>query len=172
MAGPYYLMQAIMQMPEGVPTLMPGRGDAPLNMVPADYVARAMHAISRTPNVDGHTFHLTDPNPLAARKVFELVADRLDKSQPVGHMPYALTKWLMKFPFLEKLTRDPRQFLDDFNQLTVFNAMNTDSVIGGEIRCPSFPSYVDSLIDYLQTHELSEDAEVSSWAAKFGLAEQ
>lgn len=156
MAGPYYLMQAIMQMPDGLPTVMPGRGDAPLNMVPADYVARAMHAISLHPEADGETFHLTDPNPLAARTVFEIVADRLDRSPPVGHMPYRLTKWLMKFPFLEKLTRDPRQFLDDFNQLTVFNAMNTDSLVGDEIRCPPFPSYVDALIEYIRHHDVGE----------------
>jgi len=168
MAGPYYLMNAIVEMPPGVPILMPGKGDFPFNMVPADFVAEAMHTISLREDSEGDTFHLCDPNPLSARNVFELVADCVGKSAPVGRMPYRLTKWIMKFPYLERLTRSPRQFLDDFNQLTLYNGMNTAIALPGDQRCPPFPTYVDRLVDYIQNSDETYDFEMSPFGGLFG----
>ena len=150
MAGPYYLMNAIVQMPSSIPVLMPGKGEKPLNLVPVDYVCRAMHRISLQSGTTGKTFHLTDPNPLSARRVFELVAEKAGKQPPLGYVPYGFTKVLMKLPFVKQMTENPRQFIEDFNQLTIFNSMNTMDAIGGSILCPPFPTYVDSLVDYLR----------------------
>lgn len=168
MAGPYYLMNAIVQMPPGVPILMPGKGHFPLNMVPADFVAEAIHTISKLDESAGKTYHLCDPNPLPARKVFELVAEHVGKSAPVGRMPYRLTKWVMKFPYLEKLTRSPRQFLDDFNQLTLHNGMNTSIALSGDQQCPPFPTYVDRLVDYIRNSQTTFDFEMSPFGGLFG----
>jgi thioester reductase-like protein len=162
MAGPYYLMNLIVQMPESVPILMPGKGDKPLNLVPVDFVCSAMHRISRREDAAGKTFHLCDPNPLSARRVFELVAERAGKRAPVGHLPYKLTKLIMKFPYLEKLTRSPRQFIDDFNQLTIYNSINAMEALEGELACPPFPNYVDNLVDFIKTSGDSLDIEMPS----------
>jgi thioester reductase-like protein len=168
MAGPYYLLNAIVQMPPGVPILMPGKGDFPLNMVPADFVSEAMHTISRQAETAGQTFHLCDPNPLSARKVFELVADQAGKSAPVGRMPYKLTKWVMKFPYLEKLTRSPRQFLDDVNQLTLYNGMHTAQALRSDQHCPPFPEYVPKLVDFIRQSESTFDFDMPPLAGVFG----
>jgi thioester reductase-like protein len=154
MAGPYYLMNAIVNMPSVVPILMPGKGDKPLNLVPIDFVCEAMHRISLRPTTAGKTFHLSDPNPLSARKVFELVAETAGRRAPVGAFPYRLTKLILKFPYLEKFTRNPRQFMDDFNQLTIYNSINTLEALSGESTCPPFPSYVDRLVEYIKASEL------------------
>jgi len=168
MAGPYYLMNAIVEMPPGVPILMPGKGEFPLNVVPADFVVESMHTISRLDSSEGKTYHLCDPNPLSARKVFELVADCVGKSAPVGRMPYRLTKWIMKVPYLEQLTRSPRQFLDDFNQLKIYNGMNTSIALPGDQRCPPFPTYVDRLVDYIRNSDETHEFEMSPFGGLFG----
>lgn len=155
MAGPYYIMNAIVLMPPNVPVLMPGKGDKPLNLVPIDWVCEAMHTISLREDSVGETFHLCDPNPLSARKVFELVADAAGRRAPVGRFPYRLTKLVMKFPYLEKLTRSPRQFMDDFNQLTIYNCINTFESLGPQDSCPPFPSYVSRLVDFIKTSDSS-----------------
>ncbi|MFW5968158.1 MAG: SDR family oxidoreductase [Persicimonas sp.] len=160
MAGPYYLMNLIVQMPEPVPILMPGKGDKPLNVVPIDYVCRAIHRISLADEAIGRTFHLCDPNPLPAKKVFASVAEEAGRRAPVGHLPYKLAKLIMKFPFLEKLTRSPRQFIDDFNQLTIYNSINTMEILDGKLSCPPFPSYVDNLVDYIKSSEMAIDIEM------------
>ncbi len=159
MAGPYSLIHAIVQAPTGVPILMPGKGDCPLNMVPADYVCDALHMLSRQDDTEGQTFHLCDPNPLSARSVFELIADRAGHDSPVGRMPYQITKWILQLPVLERLTRSPRQFLEDFNQLTLFNGMHTTEALGGDLQCPPFPSYVDQLVDFVRDSSIRFDTE-------------
>lgn len=153
MAGPYYIMNAIVLMPSNVPILMPGKGDKPLNMVPIDFVTNAIHTISTRKDTAGKTFHLADPNPLSARKVFELVADLAGRSAPVGRFPYRLTKMILRFPYLEKLTRSPRQFMDDFNQLTIYNSINAGAALDGSDSCPPFPTYADKLVDFIKTSE-------------------
>ena len=40
----------------------------PFNVVPVDYVVRAILHLSRDPRAVGRTFHLVDPNPTSARK--------------------------------------------------------------------------------------------------------
>jgi nucleoside-diphosphate-sugar epimerase len=127
-----------------------------------------MHTISVQEATEGMTFHLCDPNALSARKVFEIVANHVGKSAPVGRMPYRLTKWIMKFPYLEKLTRSPRQFLDDFNQLTLYNGINTARALPGDQQCPPFPSYVDRLIEYIRTDEPSFEFEMSPFGGMLG----
>jgi nucleoside-diphosphate-sugar epimerase len=168
MAGPYYLMNLIIQMPESVPILMPGKGDKPLNVVPVDYVCEAMHRISLREDSAGRTFHLCDPNPLSARKVFELVAKEAGKRAPVGHVPYKLTQLIMKFPYLEKFTRSPRQFVEDFNQLTIYNSINTMDALEGKLACPPFPSYADNLVEFIKSSGMSVDIEMPSSAELLG----
>ncbi len=160
LAGPYYIMNAIVLMPANVPVLMPGKGDKPLNLVPIDWVCDALHAISLRDDAAGCTFHLTDPNPLSARKVFEEVARRAGRPAPVGRFPYRITKLLMQFPMLEKLTRSPRQFMDDFNQLSIYNNLNTLKALEGEHLCPPFPTYVDKLVAYIKASEAELDVEM------------
>ena len=160
MAGPYYLMNAIVLMPPNVPILMPGKGDKPLNMVPIDFVCDAMHTISLSEDTAGKTFHLADLNPLSARRVFELVAEIAGRPAPVGRFPYKLTKFVMTFPYLEKLTRSPRQFMDDFNQLTIYNSINTVEALEGHDACPPFPDYVQNLVRYIKTTEQSFDIDM------------
>lgn len=167
MAGPYYIMNAIVLMPPNVPILMPGKGDKPLNMVPIDWVCSAMHTISLRADTAGKTFHLCDPNPLSARKVFELVADSAGRRAPMGRFPYRLTKLVMKFPYLEKLTRSPRQFMDDFNQLTIYNCINTFEALGTS-ACPPFPSYVENLVDFIKTSDTSLDLDLPNPAEILG----
>ncbi|AWV89208.1 SDR family oxidoreductase [Bradymonas sediminis] len=160
MAGPYFLMNLIVQMPESFPILMPGKGDKPLNLVPADYVCEAMHRISLQDDSIGKTFHLCDTNPLSARKVFELIAHTAGKRPPVGHLPYSLTKWAMKIPYVEKFTRGPRQFAEDFNHLTIYNSINAVDALKGDLRCPPFPSYAENLVAFIKTTGMDFDVEL------------
>jgi thioester reductase-like protein len=162
MAGPYFLMNLIVQMPESVPILMPGKGDKPLNLVPVDFVCEAMHRISLQQDSANQTFHLCDANPLSAGKVFEMIAHAAGKRPPVGHVPYNLTKWVMKVPYLEKFTRSPRQFVEDFNHLTIYNSIHTVDALQGDLRCPPFPSYAQNLVDYIKSTAMAFDIEMPS----------
>ena len=164
LAGPYYLITAMMHMPANLPVVMPGKGDKPLNLVPIDFVCEAMLAISKKEGTAGKTFHLCDPNPLSSRGVFKLVADAAGVPSPVGkRVPYRLTNALLKLPFLEKVTRNPRQFLEEVNQLTIYNSINTiEALRDSDIRCPPLKNYIGHLINYLKKSEHMVDVPSSA----------
>lgn len=153
LAGPYYLMYAIMLAPPNIPMLMPGKGDKPLNLVPIDFVTEAISRISQRDDAVGKTFHLCDPNPLSARQVFSHVAELTGKRAPIRGIPYRLAKTLMKFPGVERSMRSPRQFLEDFNQLSIYNSINTLELLDGQVACPPLTSYIHHLINHIKRSE-------------------
>jgi thioester reductase-like protein len=151
--GPYYLLVLIVSSPIDVHLPLPGRGSAPLNLVPIDFVVDAAVALSRDPRAAGGTFHLTDPAPFAARTVYELVAQRADKKPPRGVIPTGLARALLKAPGLERLARAPLAFLEAFNHLALYNCRHTLTLLSGEpwnVRCPPFDAYVDNLVRYVR----------------------
>src|SRR5580704_19518624 len=65
--GPYYAFKLIQRMRDSFPQWMPFAGPegGELNLVPVDFVARAMDHIAHLPGRDGQVFHLVDPEPLS-----------------------------------------------------------------------------------------------------------
>ncbi len=62
--GPYYAFKLIQRLRNAIPPWLPlvGFEGGELNVVPVDFVARALDAIAHRDGLDGMTFHLTDPN--------------------------------------------------------------------------------------------------------------
>jgi thioester reductase-like protein len=149
--GPYYLTVLFVTPPLGVRMPLPGRGAAPLHLVPIDYVINAAYALSVDPRAAGKTFHLTDPNPFAARRVYELIAEHSQQEPPRGFIPSGLTRALLHTPGIERLARGPLSFLDSFDHQVFYNCRNTASHLAAtDIRCPAFDSYVDRLVHFVR----------------------
>ena len=160
--GPYFLMNAIVNWPVDVPIPLPGRGDAPMNLVPVDFVVRAARLISRDPRGEGITCHLTDPNPLPAKRVFELVARAAGRRAPRGQIPGRTMRRLLSLPGLRRGATDQRHFLEYFDQVVIWRSVNTLSLLQGTaVSCPTFESYVDVLVEQLRTRaERRDDPEL------------
>jgi thioester reductase-like protein len=164
--GPYLLILLIVTSPPDFALPLPGRGDAPLHVVPIDYVVRAAHAIGRSEQAVGKTFHLVDPAPLSARRVFELVARAGGRPLPRGFIPANLTKALLRTPGLERFAKSPRALLDTLGTDVTYDRSNTNSIASvASIRCPPFESYVERLVEYVQLRlrekRAKSEAEVS-----------
>jgi thioester reductase-like protein len=154
--GPYFLILLIVTSPPDIPLPLPGRGDTLLHLVPIDYVVRAAHAIGRDPRARGRTFHVGDPAPLTARRVFELVAAAGGRRIPRGFIPANLTKALLRTPGLDRLAKSPRAFLDALATPVSYSFANTTELLADtDVRCPPFESYVEGLVEYVQ-HRLRE----------------
>lgn len=147
--GAYYLGILLVTSPLAVPLPLPGNGVAPLNVVPVDFVVEAVWALSRDPRAVGLTFHLVDPNPMSARRVYELVADRANKKLPRFHISARAADVVLRLPLLEKLARPQRAAISYANHLALYNCHNTLTLLEGtNIRCPPLASYLDALIEY------------------------
>lgn len=149
--GPYLLILLIVTSPPELGLPLPGRGDVPLHLVPVDYVVRASRALVLAPDAPGRTFHLADPTPCTARRVFEMVAESLGKRTPRGFIPTNITRALLRTPGLDRITSSPRAFMESLATPTTISTTNTDELLAGtDIRCPPFESYVDRLVEYVQ----------------------
>lgn len=154
--GPYSLIQAMISLPLDLRLPLPGRGDHPLNMVPIDHVVDAIHALANDPEAPGQTFHLTDPNPLSARQVFEIVAERAGRRAPRSTLAGVIAHALLRVPGVERVSRATRQFIDQFDQLVIYNNAASMRVLSRHgLVCPPFETYAHNLVEHVQ--RLAED---------------
>src|SRR4029077_8274052 len=109
------------------------------------------HAIGRDPRSPGHTFHIGDPTPLTARRVFELVASAGGRRGPRGFLPANLTKALLRTPGLDRLAKSPRAFLDARATRVTYSCAGAAEILADTpVRCPPFESYVEGLVEYVK----------------------
>jgi thioester reductase-like protein len=154
--GPYFLILLIVTSPPDFPLPLPGRPDSSLHLVPVDYYVRAACALGRDPRAPGRTFHIGDPAPLTAKRVFELVAAAGGRRTPRGFIPANLTKALLRTPGIDRLAKSPRAFLDALATPVSYSFANTSELLADtDVRCPPFESYVEGLVEYVQ-HRLRE----------------
>jgi thioester reductase-like protein len=149
--GPYYMGILLVTSPLSVPLPLPGNGVAPLNVVPVDFVTRAVVHIAEDPRATGRTFHLVDPNPMSSRRVYELIAEKANKRLPKLTVPHRAADVLLRLPGVEKLLRPQRAAIGYVNHLAIYNCHNTLELLDGTgVRCPPLTSYLDTLVGYVK----------------------
>jgi thioester reductase-like protein len=150
--GPYLLILLMVTSPSDIAIPLPSRGDALLNLVPVDWVARAAVALGREVRARGRTFHLADPNALTVKGVFDLVARALGRSAPRGSIPTGLAKAVLRAPGLERIANSPRAFLETLTTAVTYDARGARELLPalGVGDCPEFASYVERLVDYVR----------------------
>lgn len=149
--GPYLMFLLILTSPREVALPLPGKAQVRIPLVPVDFVCRAAAAIGRDRQSVGKTFHLVDPLPRTARDVFDLVARAGGRRSPRGFLPANLTRALLHAPGLERLTQNPRSFIEQLATEVHYDARNTELALAGSgIVCPAFDSYVERLVDMVR----------------------
>jgi dephospho-CoA kinase len=148
--GPYYLITLIATNASGVRLPLLGRGDAPLHLVPIDYVIEAAARVVRADGAAGKTFHIVDPSPMSARAVFEAVAEHANTEKPFGHIPRPIARAVLRTPGLSKLAGGPRAFVDVLDHPVAYDHSNTKQALAGtSLRCPSLADYLPVLVQYV-----------------------
>jgi thioester reductase-like protein len=152
LGGPYPFIMLMMSTPQDIALPLPTRGDQLVDMVPVDYVARAVSHIGGNPAARGRTFQLSDPNALSVRAALALIAERAGKPPPTRHLPANLTKALLNAPGVHLLSKNQRAFFDMVLTPIRYDMKNTRSLLyDTDIRCPPFAAYVDAILDHLET---------------------
>ena len=152
--GPYYTAFELVTSPLRVPVPLPGDGSFPLNVVPSEFVVEAIIELAFRKEAAGKTFHLVDPNPMSARKVYEYVARRAGKRPPRARLPAKASVAILRLPILEKLARPQRAAIEHLNQIVIYNCRNTlEQLDGTGIRCPPLNTYLDKLLDGMEEQQ-------------------
>jgi thioester reductase-like protein len=150
--GPYYLGMLLVLSPLVLPLPLPGNGVAPLNVVPVDFVVAATWSLAKNPAARGKTVHLVDPNPMSARRVYELIAARSNRKLPRFNVSARAADLMLRLPGLEKLLRPQRAAITYVNHLALYNCHSALELLDGTgVRCPPLNTYLDTLVDYAMT---------------------
>jgi len=124
--------------------------DLPMNLVPADFVARAAYQIGRDSRSVGNSYHLVDPSPLNAPRVFELVAKAAKKDSPAGYVPGRFARALSRVPGFERVMKSPRAYFDLLAVPVHYDARKAELLLAGSgVVCPAFESYVERLVAFM-----------------------
>src|SRR5688500_11797104 len=168
--GPYYFFTLLKKLRELLPPWMPVLGieGGRINIVPVDFVADAMDYIAHKPKLDGHTFHLTDPEPMRVGEVLNTFARaghapemtmRID-ARMFAFVPGGIRMAVSNLPpvrrFIGMLLRDfriPTSTLKFITYPTRFDSREAERALkGSSISVPKLDTYAWRLWDYWERH--------------------
>jgi NAD(P)-dependent dehydrogenase (short-subunit alcohol dehydrogenase family) len=168
--GPYYFFKLIRRLRNTVPQWMPliGVQGREINLVPVDFVARAMDHIAHLDGLDGRAFHLTDPAPKTAGKVIDIFASAANAPQSAARIPPQAVEAVSPIMRLalaatpglnlvaDRVLSDfgiPRSVLTYIDYPTSFDSREAQKALEGtHIRVPPLEAYAEELWDYWERH--------------------
>lgn len=144
-----------------------GDGEAPINLIPVDVVARNAVRISRSAS-EAQVFHLSNATPPSASEVGRTVFDALGMAEP---------RWVAdddEFTLIDrKLDEQPRTdfFRTYLSRDRVFDLANTNAAIGEEASTISFGDgelrpYIDWYLGMVQQVRDEQQARLSASAGQ------
>ena len=154
--GPYYILRAIAETERaGRPMMQFGRGDAPFNVVPVDYVVEAIATAGAMPEAEGETFHLVDPEPLTSAELVRVLAREYGAREPKGRIPPSVVMAALRVaPVRERFGDTPRESIAYLNHPVVFDTRRTVDLLGAKgLTPPNFSEYVGPMVSYYREHE-------------------
>ena len=189
--GPYYFFPLFKRMRDTLPSWLPVLGVdlGDTNVVPVDYVTKAIDHIAHLPGLDGEAFHLVNPDPqptvevvntfAAAAKAptFSVPLDRrVTGVLPTNLLPRALrpsglVSNALRTPPVQLALREtigrlgvPPEVLEHVSFPTTFASRRTERALAGSgIACPDLESYALRLWNYWEEHldtETARDSEI------------
>ncbi|MEJ7781641.1 MAG: SDR family oxidoreductase [Solirubrobacteraceae bacterium] len=153
--GPYYVLRMLDVLRRlRQPVAQIGRGDAPFNVVPIDFVIDAIATGVATPAAKGETLHLTDPEPLSSAALVELLATRFGAARPSYRLPPALLEASLRLaPVRATFVGVPPESIRYLNHSVLFDTERAQAVLQpAGVRCPHFHEYVDVMVDFFTAH--------------------
>ncbi|MEC3981873.1 SDR family oxidoreductase [Amycolatopsis sp. H20-H5] len=165
--GPYYLFPAISRLAglPDVPIVGPGLGDT--NVVPVDYVAKALLRLATTDGLDGRAFHLVSPEPQSVVSVYNAFAKAagaptitVQLNERVSRGIVGLVKLSEHIPGFT-IARDavmerlgiPPVLLETMAFPSVFSSASTRKALAGSgIDVPRLEDYAATLWRYWREH--------------------
>ena len=153
--GPYMLIRWILKLP--LVAVLPMVGDPEtvrLNVVPRDFVVRAMAHLSADPRSRGRVFHLADPEPLTVDEIVRAVEAASGRYVVRVSLPLAVAKAaLERVPGVQAFMQIPSAGLDYFHHSTTYSTEATaEALRESGIELPRLRDYLPRLVAYVRAH--------------------
>ena len=166
--GPYYFFKLLQRLKDALPPWVPlaGPEGGQTNIVPVDFIARAMDHIAHMPDADlpSNCFHLVNPEPMSVGGAINTFAKaagapqfamRVD-SNMINVVPKPVRSGLMAVPTVKRIRNQtlhdlgiPPEALDVRDFRCTFDARDTLRALEGTgIAVPPLDTYAGRLWDY------------------------
>jgi NAD(P)-dependent dehydrogenase (short-subunit alcohol dehydrogenase family) len=168
--GPYYFFKFIQRMRQFLPPWMPtiGLEGGRVNIVPVDFVVKALDHISHKVAGGGGCYHLVDPTGYRVGDVLDIFSRAAHAPKMslfvnaalLGFIPKSVKKGLMALAPVRRVRNAvmkdlgvPEDMLTFVNYPTRFDRRGTDAMLKGSgIECPNLHDYAWRLWDYWERH--------------------
>jgi len=153
--GPYFVMQWILRQPRIA--ILPTTGGTKryrFNVVPRDFIVRAIDVLSAKPESLGKVYQLADPDPMTIDETIKTIAAATEHR--VLRVP--LTRFIAKaalqyVPGVYRLMRIPPAAVDYFNHPTSYDTTNARADLASSgIAVPRLRDYVGNLVKFVREH--------------------
>ncbi|HEV7191816.1 MAG TPA: SDR family oxidoreductase [Jatrophihabitantaceae bacterium] len=164
--GPYYFFRAIQRLRGAVPAWFRGVGieGGEINIVPVDFIAKAMDYLAHQPGLDGQAFHLTDPGPLTVAGLIKVLTKAAHAPGPAMNLdarmldalPVRVGSMVAHLPGAKQVTDlvlaelgIPREMFAYLTYPTHFDSTKTQQALAGSgIAVPPLSTYAQHLWEY------------------------
>jgi thioester reductase-like protein len=153
--GPYFVIQWLARQPRIA--VMPVVGDTRstmVNVVPRDYVIRAITWLSALDASAGKVYQLADPRPLSVHDMLDVLEKAMGRRLLRIPLPLALAKLALdRVPGVYRLMRIPSSSLDYFVFPTRYATGQAEADLAGSgIEVPRFEAYAARLVEFVKAH--------------------
>lgn len=153
--GPYFVMQWVMRQPRLAVLPVVGRPSRyTFNVVPRDFVIRAMEHLSAMKHNAGVTYALADPDPMTVDETIDAIANCTGRTILRVPLTKGLAKGALNYvPGVYRLMRIPAPAVDYFVHPTHYDTTHaTRDLATAGIIAPRFRDYAPNLVAFVRAH--------------------
>ncbi len=151
--GIYYLIHYLRMRPELLSLVNIGNEHVRLNLVPVDFVVRALAALIHDDASINSTVQLADSAPLTTRELFDTLARHLAGRTSFVQAPPPLVRTLLRLPLSDLITKMPRVAVPYFFIEQTYDTTHAQKLLQPHgITCPRFDTYAENLVRFVAEH--------------------
>jgi nucleoside-diphosphate-sugar epimerase len=153
--GPYFVMQWLMRQPRIAVLPVVGRPSRyTFNVVPRDFIIRALEHLTGLKDNAGRTYALADPHPLTVDETIDTIGAATGRKVLRIPLTKAIAKGSLQYvPGVYRLMRIPPAAVDYFVHPTTYDTTNaTRDLAPAGIVAPSFRDYAPRLVEFVRAH--------------------
>ncbi len=149
--GIYYVINYLRKSPNLFRIVNIGNKFVRLNLVPVDFVVKAIAALARDPKAIGMTVQVADSNPMTTEELVDLIALDLCGKKSIVKLPPKFMQAILNLPTTQWIGGLPKVGVPYFFVAQSYDTENVKNLLAPHyIECPHFSSYVKKLIDFVE----------------------
>lgn len=153
--GPYFVIQWILRQPRIAVLPVVGRpASYCFNVVPRDFITRAIDSLSGRPESRGKVYQLADADPMTIEGIMDSIAEATHRKIIRIPLTRGMAKAALDYvPGVYRLMRIPSSAVDYFVHPTRYDTKNARADLAGSgIAVPRFRDYLPRLVEFLRAH--------------------